>query len=164
MLLHNLFDFLGSKSSFEFNFCWLLVLMVRFDELVDISLDNCTYYECIFALSASPVQAAISLCLSLGQLIDKVLLIKSFVRLFLWNRMSRYPKIAWNGVKQFVMLSLWRKIHYNDGIEYEMQTNLTQKGFMKEKFDACVLWPLTKKFQNWIVDRSTACNFTVCIM
>ena len=32
---------------------------------------------------------------------------------------------------------------------------------MKGKFDAYVLWPLAKKFQNWIVDRSTARNFTV---
>ena len=32
---------------------------------------------------------------------------------------------------------------------------------MKGKFDAYVLWPLTKKFQNWIVNWSTACNFTV---
>ena len=35
----------------------------------------------------------------------------------------------------------------------------------KGKFDAYVLWPLAKKFQNWIVDRSTARNFTVaCIL
>ena len=32
---------------------------------------------------------------------------------------------------------------------------------MKGKFYAYVLWPLDIKFQNWIVDRSTACNFTV---
>jgi hypothetical protein len=32
---------------------------------------------------------------------------------------------------------------------------------MKEKFDAYLLWPLTKKIQNWIVDRSTARDFTV---
>ena len=32
---------------------------------------------------------------------------------------------------------------------------------MKGKFDTCVLWPMAKKFQNWIVDRSTACDFTV---
>ena len=32
---------------------------------------------------------------------------------------------------------------------------------MKGKFDAYVLWPLVKKFQNWIVDQSTACEFTV---
>ena len=32
---------------------------------------------------------------------------------------------------------------------------------MKGKFDAYVLWPLTKKFQNWIVNWSTARNFTV---
>ena len=32
---------------------------------------------------------------------------------------------------------------------------------MKGKFDAYVLWPLTKKFQNWIVDRSTARDFMV---
>ena len=32
---------------------------------------------------------------------------------------------------------------------------------MKEKFDAYVLWPLAKKFQNWIVDWSTARNFMV---
>ena len=35
--------------------------------------------------------------------------------------------------------------------------------FMKGKFDAYVLWPLAKSFQNWIVDRSTArhlvCSF-----
>ena len=32
---------------------------------------------------------------------------------------------------------------------------------MKGKFDAYVLWPLAKKFQNWIVDWSTARDFTV---
>ena len=32
---------------------------------------------------------------------------------------------------------------------------------MKEKFDAYVLWPLAKKFQNWIVDQSTARDLTV---
>ena len=32
---------------------------------------------------------------------------------------------------------------------------------MKGKFDAYALWPLTKKLQNWIVDRSTARDFTV---
>ena len=32
---------------------------------------------------------------------------------------------------------------------------------MKGKFDAYVLWPLAKMFQNWIVDRSTARDFTV---
>ena len=33
--------------------------------------------------------------------------------------------------------------------------------FMKGKFDAYVLWPLTKRVQNWIVNRSTARDFTV---
>ena len=33
---------------------------------------------------------------------------------------------------------------------------------IKEKFDAYLLWPLAIKFQNWIVDWSTARNFTVC--
>ena len=32
---------------------------------------------------------------------------------------------------------------------------------IKGKFDAYVLWPLAKKVQNWIVDRSTARDFTV---
>ena len=32
---------------------------------------------------------------------------------------------------------------------------------MKGKFVVCVLWSLAKKFQNLIVDQSTACNFTV---
>ena len=32
---------------------------------------------------------------------------------------------------------------------------------MKGKFDAYVLWPLAKNFQNWIVDRSTGRDFTV---
>ena len=35
---------------------------------------------------------------------------------------------------------------------------------MKGKFDAYVVWPLAKKFQNWIVDRSTARDFTVSIV
>ena len=35
---------------------------------------------------------------------------------------------------------------------------------MKGKFNAYVLWPLAKKFQNWIVDRSTACDFTVDVL
>ena len=29
------------------------------------------------------------------------------------------------------------------------------------KFDALVLWPLSKKLQNWIVDWSTARDFTI---
>ena len=33
--------------------------------------------------------------------------------------------------------------------------------FMKGKFDAYVLWPLAKRVQNWIVDWSTAHDFTV---
>ena len=32
---------------------------------------------------------------------------------------------------------------------------------MKGKFDAYVLWPLVKEFQNWIADQSTARDFTV---
>ena len=36
--------------------------------------------------------------------------------------------------------------------------------FMKRNFDAYVLWPLDKLVQNWIVDKSTARNFTVCIL
>ena len=34
--------------------------------------------------------------------------------------------------------------------------------FMKGKFDAYILWPLDKRVQNWIVDRCTAPDFTVC--
>ena len=33
--------------------------------------------------------------------------------------------------------------------------------FMKGKFDAYVQWPVAKRVQNWIVDRSTARVFTV---
>ena len=33
--------------------------------------------------------------------------------------------------------------------------------FMKGKFYAYVLWPLAQSVQNWIVDRSTTCDFTV---
>ena len=32
---------------------------------------------------------------------------------------------------------------------------------MNGKFDAYVVWPLAKKFQNWIVDWSTARNYMV---
>ena len=35
---------------------------------------------------------------------------------------------------------------------------------MKVKFDAYLLWPLAKNFQNWIVDRSTARNFRVLFL
>ena len=34
---------------------------------------------------------------------------------------------------------------------------------MKGKMDAYVLCPLATKFQNWIVDRSTARDFTVFV-
>ena len=34
---------------------------------------------------------------------------------------------------------------------------------MKGKFDAYVLWPLFKRVQNWIIARSTARDFKVCI-
>ena len=33
--------------------------------------------------------------------------------------------------------------------------------FMKGKFDAYVLWPLAKSFQNWIVYKSIAPDFRV---
>ena len=35
------------------------------------------------------------------------------------------------------------------------------KLLMKGKFDAYVLWPLSTRVQNWIVDGSSACDFTV---
>ena len=35
---------------------------------------------------------------------------------------------------------------------------------MKGKLDAYVLWPLDKGVQNWIVDWSTASNFTLNII
>jgi hypothetical protein len=35
---------------------------------------------------------------------------------------------------------------------------------MKGNFDAYVLWPLDKMVQNWIVDRSTARDFTVVVL
>ena len=34
---------------------------------------------------------------------------------------------------------------------------------MKGNFDAYVLWTLDKMVQNWIVDQSTARNFTVIL-
>ena len=34
---------------------------------------------------------------------------------------------------------------------------------MKGKFDAYVLWSLAQRVQNWIVDWSTVCNFTVYV-
>jgi hypothetical protein len=38
------------------------------------------------------------------------------------------------------------------------------KRLMKGKFNAYVLWPLAKKFRNWIIDRSTARDFTVFLL
>ena len=34
---------------------------------------------------------------------------------------------------------------------------------MKGKFDAYVLWPLAKRIQNWIVDKSPAWDFTLVV-
>ena len=34
--------------------------------------------------------------------------------------------------------------------------------FMKGNFKAYVLWPMDKMVQNWIVDQSTARDFTIC--
>ena len=36
--------------------------------------------------------------------------------------------------------------------------------FIKGKFDTYVLWPLAQRVQNWIVDRSTARDFTVTVI
>ena len=56
---------------------------------------------------------------------------------------STYPKVASSSMSRLVA-------HYQ-----------IFRRLMKWKFDVYVLWPLTKKFQNWIVDRSTARDFTV---
>jgi hypothetical protein len=56
---------------------------------------------------------------------------------------------------------------YKDWIEFMkpfMHSFQIFRRLMKGKFDAYVLWPLAKKFQNWIVDRSTARDFTVRII
>ena len=57
---------------------------------------------------------------------------------------SMYRKVASSGMSRLVRhFKIFRRL-------------------MKGKFDVYVLWPVAKKFQNWIVDRSTAGNFTVC--
>ena len=45
---------------------------------------------------------------------------------------------------------------------HKLKIIYTVKLLIKGKFDAYVLWPLTKRFKNWIVDRFTACVFMVC--
>ena len=56
---------------------------------------------------------------------------------------STYPKVASSSMSRLVAcFQIFRSL-------------------MKGKFDAYVLWPLAQKVQNWIVDRSTARDFTV---
>ena len=60
-----------------------------------------------------------------------------------WNNLNKYCKVASSRLSQLVA----------HPIIFRM--------FMKEKFDAYVLWALAQRVQNLIVDRSTARNFMV---
>ena len=62
--------------------------------------------------------------------------------------------------KSFFHKSTYRKVARSSMSQLVAHFQIFRR-LMKWKFDAYVLWPLAKKFQNWIVDRSTARDFTV---
>ena len=81
------------------------------------------------------------------------------------DRFQFYRKLCAPG---FTVLRQWPGMRNN---KYRKVTNSSLsrlvarfqifRRLMKGKFDAYVLWPLAKKLQNWIVDQSTARDFTV---
>ena len=68
----------------------------------------------------------------------------------------------WIGKNMFAILKTftYRKVASSSMSRLVAHFQISRR-LMKGKFDAYVLWPLAKKFQNWIVDRSTARDFTV---
>ena len=67
-----------------------------------------------------------------------------YLKRFICRYVTRYCKVASRSTSQLVAYTSMFRM------------------FMKGKFDAYLLWNLTKSFQNKIVDRSTICDFTVC--
>ena len=63
---------------------------------------------------------------------------------------------------------IWKKCKYrkvtSSRLSWLAAHSRIFKLFMTGKFDAYVLWPLAKRVQSWIVDRSTARDFTVAIL
>ena len=73
-------------------------------------------------------------------------------------------KKSWNSsqkkVDKFITNEMYRKVASSRLSRLVAHSRIFRL-FTKGKFDAYVVWPLAKKFQNWIVDRSTARDFTV---
>jgi len=90
-----------------------------------------------------------------------------------WNdpRSRLRPLIFWSPrnlvPKKFGSHEIWslHENHYSKVVSSRLSQLVAHlrifRLFMKGKFDAYVLWPLAKRVQNWIVDRSTARDFTV---
>ena len=68
------------------------------------------------------------------------------LKLLFWNLCCTFPKVAWRSTSRLLACPRIFRL------------------FMKGKFDSYVLWPLSKRVQNWTIDGSTACNFTVIQM
>ena len=68
---------------------------------------------------------------------------------------------SWNSsqkkVDKFITNEMYRKVA-SSRLSWLVAPPSTFRMFMKGKFDA-----LTQRFQNIIVDRSTTCNFMVCV-
>ena len=87
-----------------------------------------------------------------------------------WNFCSILPhhcavlcwsKDLWDGIEIPWKLEIYvRKVPKNS-LSWLVTPFQIFRRLVKGKFDAYVLWPLAKKFQNWIVDQSTAREFTV---
>ena len=79
--------------------------------------------------------------------------------------------VCWNCLWKYVCLFLVReKFAWGKFVSRKVASRSTLwlvahprifRLFMKGKVDPYLLWPLIKRVQNWIVDRSTACNFMV---
>ena len=72
------------------------------------------------------------------------------------NWIVQVIKFKWN--RKLSKIAIYRKV---DSRQSRLVAHPSIfRMFMKGKFDAYELWPLAQSFQNWIVDQSTAHDFT----
>ena len=116
-------------------------------------------------------------CLLTGFRNDKTFF-KIILRLSTSLKFTQYKKLILFNLFRLIwaeryVLQKSNPIQYRPGYVYHKVTSSSMseldlvahfqifRRLMKGKFDAYVLWPLTKKFQDLTVDRSTARDFTV---
>ena len=101
-------------------------------------------YPATFQSARSPVTWFYNWIFLFFKFHEHILLFKLMLIFHFWHKMDyKYRKVASSRLSRLVA-------HFH-----------IFRLFMKENFDAYVLWPLDKMVQNWIVDRSTARDFTV---